>query len=99
MASNDDSKKRPPSRQPDTSLEGMGMDELLNLYDKSTFAEGEIVTGRVIKVTPTDVVIDIGYKSEGLLPKTEVTGYDGEVRVKPGEEIEVFVERLEDPSG
>ncbi len=100
MASNDDSKKRqPPSRQSDASLEGMGMDELLNLYDKSTFAEGEIVTGRVIKVTPTDVVVDIGYKSEGLLPKTEVTSYDGEVRVKPGEEIEVFVERLEDPSG
>jgi small subunit ribosomal protein S1 len=100
MASNDDPKKRqPPSRQSDASLEGLGMDELLNLYDKSTFAEGEIVSGRVIKVTPTDIVVDIGYKSEGLLPKSEVTGYDGEVRVKAGDEIEVFVERLEDPSG
>jgi len=104
MASNDDPKKRqpprqPPARQSDASLEGLGMDELLNLYDKSTFAEGEIVKGRVIKVTPTDIVVDIGYKSEGLLPKSEVTGYDGEVRIKPGEEIEVFVERLEDPSG
>ena len=100
MASNDDPKKRqPPVRQSDANLEGLGMDELLNLYDKSTFAEGEIVTGRVIKVMPSDIVVDIGYKSEGLLPKSEVTGYDGEVRVKPGEEIEVFVERLEDPSG
>lgn len=104
MASNDDPKKRQPPRQPpvrqqDASLEGLGMDELLNLYDKSTFAEGEIVTGRVIKVTATDVVVDIGYKSEGLLPKSEVTSYGGEIRVKPGEEIEVFVERLEDPSG
>ncbi|MGZ7030824.1 MAG: S1 RNA-binding domain-containing protein, partial [Thermoanaerobaculia bacterium] len=100
MASNDDPKKRQaPSRQTDASLEGLGMAELLNLYDKSTLAEGEIVTGRVIKVMPTDIVVDIGYKSEGLLPKSEVTTYDGEVRVKAGDEIEVFVERLEDPSG
>ncbi|MGZ8797344.1 MAG: 30S ribosomal protein S1, partial [Thermoanaerobaculia bacterium] len=100
MASNDDPKKRqPPSRQSDASLEGLGMAELLNLYDKSTLAEGEIVSGRVIKVTPTDVVVDIGYKCEGLLPKSEVTTYDGEVRIKPGDDIEVFVERLEDPSG
>jgi len=100
MASHDDPKKRqPPPRQTDASLEGLGMDELLNLYDKSTFAEGEIVTGRVIKVMPADIVVDIGYKSEGLLPKSEVTGYDGQVRVKAGDEIEVFVERLEDPSG
>ncbi|MGZ4809384.1 MAG: 30S ribosomal protein S1, partial [Thermoanaerobaculia bacterium] len=53
----------------------------------------------VIKVMPTDIVVDIGYKSEGLLPKSEVTTFDGEVRVKAGDEIEVFVERLEDPSG
>jgi small subunit ribosomal protein S1 len=100
MASNDDPKKRqPPSRQSDASLEGLGMAELLNLYDKSTLAEGEIVSGRVIKVTPTDVVVDIGYKCEGLLPKSEVTTFDGEVRIKPGDDIEVFVERLEDPSG
>jgi small subunit ribosomal protein S1 len=100
MAPNDDPKKRqPPSRQSDASLEGLGMDELLNLYDKSAFAEGEIVTGRVIKVMPTDIVVDIGYKSEGLLPLGEVTGFDGQVRVKAGDEIEVFVERLEDPSG
>ncbi|HWW63077.1 MAG TPA: 30S ribosomal protein S1, partial [Thermoanaerobaculia bacterium] len=45
------------------------------------------------------VVVDIGSKSEGLLPVAEVTGYDGKVRVKAGDEIEVYVERLEDASG
>ena len=103
MASNDDPKKQKPQRSPADAngLEGMGMDELLNLYDQkmATFAEGEIVRGRVVKVTGTEVVVDIGYKSEGLLPIHQVTGYDGVVRVKRGDEIDVFVERLEDASG
>ena len=97
MASTDDPKKK----SPDTSLENLGMGELLDLYDKkmASFAEGEIVRGRVVKLTTTEVVVDIGYKSEGLLPIQQVTGYDGQVHVKPGEEIDVFVERLEDSSG
>jgi small subunit ribosomal protein S1 len=96
MASNDDKKKNQ-----DTSLENLGMGELLDLYDKrmASFAEGEIVRGRVVTLTPSEVVVDIGYKSEGLLPISQVTGYDGQVKVKPGEEIDVFVERLEDVSG
>lgn len=81
------------------NLEGLGMDELLSLYDKSTLTEGEIVTGRVLKVTPSDVVVDVGAKSEGLLPVSEVTSLDGTVKVKRGDDIEVFIERLEDPSG
>src|SRR5947208_2101487 len=98
MASGDDpNNQKKPLRNND--LEGLGMDELLNLYEKSNIAEGEIVRGRVLKLTPSDVVVDIGYKSEGLLPAGEVTGYDGKVKVKPGDDIEVFVERLEDPSG
>jgi small subunit ribosomal protein S1 len=103
-APNDDPKKQTPqSRQADVgnNLEGLGMEELLNLYDKkmATFAEGEIVRGRVVKVSASDVVVDIGYKSEGLLPTAQVTSYDGQVKVKPGDEIDVFVERLEDSSG
>ena len=103
MASNDDSKKPRPQRSSAdaNNLESLGMDELLNLYDEkmSTFTEGEIVRGRVVKVTPTEVVVDIGYKSEGLLPIEQVRGYDGEVKVKRGDELDVFVERLEDASG
>jgi small subunit ribosomal protein S1 len=101
MASNDEPKKNPaPTRQGDArNLDTLGMEELLSLYDKSTLTEGEIVTGRVLKVTPSDIVVDVGYKSEGLLPVGEVTGYDGQVRVKRGDDLEVFIERLEDPSG
>jgi small subunit ribosomal protein S1 len=100
MASSDESKKPKQPRQADSSnLENLGMDELLDLYSKPTLTEGEIIRGRVIKVTPSDVVVDIGYKSEGLLPVGEVTAYDGTVKVKRGDEIEVFIERLEDSSG
>src|SRR5687767_12120189 len=99
MASNDEKKKPLQPRLADNNLENLGMDELLDLYTRPTLAEGEIVKGRVIKVTPSDVVVDIGYKSEGLLPVDEVTGYDGQVRVKRGDEIEVYIERFEDASG
>jgi small subunit ribosomal protein S1 len=102
MPSSDDPKKTTePLRQPDLNgLENMGMGELLDLYDrKSTVAEGEIVRGRVVKINASDIVVDIGYKTEGLLPRGEVTGYNGEMKVKPGDEIETFVEHLEDSSG
>lgn len=100
MASSDEKKNPAQPRQADSNgLENLGMDELLDLYSKPTLTEGEIIKGRVMKVTPSDVVVDIGYKSEGLLPLSEVTGYDGEVKVKRGDEIEVFIERLEDGSG
>ncbi len=104
MASKQDPKKpQQPSPRAENGgeLESLGMDQLLDIYDKkmASFTEGEIVKGRVLKITPTEVVVDIGYKSEGLLQKSEVTGYDGQVKVKPGDEIDVMVDRLEDSSG
>jgi small subunit ribosomal protein S1 len=51
----------------------MSYEDLLNLYDESmrNLAEGEVVTGRVIDVTNNDVIVDVGYKSEGLIPLEE----------------------------
>src|SRR5207253_10360709 len=82
-------------------LENLGMDELLEVYQRkmATFSEGDIVRGKVLKVTPGEVVVDIGYKSEGILPASEVTDYKGTVTVKPGEDIDVFIERLESANG
>ena len=101
MASSDPKKPENP-RQGDTGdLENLGMDELLDIYEKkiSKFAEGDIIRGKVLKVTPSEAIVDIGYKSEGLLPIGEVTGYGGAVTIKAGDEIDVFLERLEDISG
>jgi small subunit ribosomal protein S1 len=103
MASNDDPKKqqKAPRQENGGELESLGMDQLLDIYDKkmASFSEGEIVRGKVLKITPSEVVVDIGYKSEGLLAKHEVTDYHGQVKVKPGDEIDVYVDRLEDASG
>jgi len=104
MPSSDDPKnlKQPLRKGGETNdLEGLGMDELLDMYDRkmSNFAEGDIIRGRVLKVIGSEVVIDIGYKSEGVLPVHEVTGYDGKITVKPGDELDVFIERLENNSG
>src|SRR5438874_5261168 len=102
MASSDPKKPSDKLRQGDSNdLENLGMEELLDIYEKrmSNFSEGDIVRGRVLKVTPSEAVVDIGYKSEGLLAIGEVTGYDNSVTVKPGDEIDVYLERLEDASG
>ena len=103
MPSSDDPKNpvQQPRKGEANDLEGLGMDELLEVYDRkmATFAEGDIVRGRVLKLTATEAVVDIGYKSEGLLPIGEVTGSDGQIKVKPGDEIEVYLERLEHNSG
>jgi small subunit ribosomal protein S1 len=103
MVSSDDPKKNNSRlRDGDTGdLEGLGMDQLLDMYEKkmSNFAEGDIVRGKILKVGPAEAVVDIGYKSEGLLPITEVTSWNGEVQVKVGDEVEVYVERLESSNG
>jgi small subunit ribosomal protein S1 len=105
MPSTDDPKNpKPPvnSRdRNDPSFESMGMDELLQMYDEkmSKFKEGDIIRGRILKITASEAVVDIGYKSEGLLPIAEITGYNGEIKAKPGDEIEIYIDRLEDSSG
>src|SRR5581483_4440295 len=61
--------------------------------------EGAIVRGRVIHVAKDYVVVDIGYKSEGQVPVEEFTAPDGTVTVKPGDEVEVFLESRENENG
>ncbi len=75
--------------------------KLLDLYDESmrNLTEGEIVTGRVIGVTSNAVIVDVGYKSEGLIPIEEFTDRGGEMAVKVGEEVDVLLEKTEDLEG
>ncbi len=60
------------------------------------FAAGEIVKGTVIEVRPKEVMVDIGYKSEGVIPAAE---FDDIKVVKVGDEIDVLIEKLEDKDG
>jgi len=60
------------------------------------FSEGSIVRGTVLEVRPTEVLVDIGYKSEGLIPANEFRDISA---IKPGDHLEVLLENLEDDDG
>ena len=74
------------------------METLTRLYDQtmSKISEGEIVNGRVLNITDNGVIIDIGFKSEGIVPLEEFDNID---EIKPGDEIEVYLETLESSDG
>jgi small subunit ribosomal protein S1 len=61
--------------------------------------EGDVVTGRVIKILEKEVIVDIGYKSEGVIDIDEVKGPDGLVTVKEGDPVEVLLEKTENADG
>lgn len=81
--------------------EELGYEEMAALYDASMrhLSEGEIITGTVIDIASNHIVIDVGYKSEGLVPTHEFTNRDGKVTVEVGDEVEVLLERAEDFEG
>ena len=74
---------------------------MLDIYDNSfrNIAEGEVVKGTVLKVTPSEVIVDIGYKSEGIIGVDEFLDERGEVTVQPGDTVDVLLERTEDRDG
>ncbi|MFO7180403.1 MAG: S1 RNA-binding domain-containing protein, partial [Pseudomonadota bacterium] len=61
--------------------------------------EGEIVSGTVVQVTRDSVVVDIGGKSEGVIPRDEFLDAHGVLTVKPGDRVDVFVESRESDDG
>ena len=74
--------------------------ELDRLYDESftKIEEGTIVKGRVMAVHNDGVMVDIGFKSEGIIPIQEFTG-DDLSKIKVGDEINVYLEEHEDSEG
>jgi len=63
----------------------------------SEFEEGEFVRGRVVHVGTSEVLVDVGYKSEGAIPIEEFHRHGALPKV--GEEIEVYLEAKEDSEG
>src|SRR5215510_11735334 len=72
------------------------MEEAMRQSGALPFAAGEIVKGTIIEVRPKEVLVDIGYKSEGVIPGSE---FDDIKAVKVGDEIDVLIEKLEDKEG
>jgi small subunit ribosomal protein S1 len=71
---------------------------MLEMYEDtlSEIAEGEIVKARVLRVTEKAVILDVGFKSEGSVPRDEFKDPDS---LQEGEEVEVYLENLEDEDG
>jgi small subunit ribosomal protein S1 len=61
--------------------------------------EDNVIKGTVLKITATHVVVDIGAKSEGMLPIAEVMDHTGSPRFKPGDEIDVMRDKGETEEG
>src|SRR6202008_1507862 len=74
-------------------------ENLLDQYGARKFAEGEVMKGMVLKITDTDVIVDIGYKSEGVIPVAQFIDAGGHVTIKVGEVIDVLLEDTEDMEG
>src|SRR5271163_4617177 len=55
--------------------------------------DGELLQGRVVKVTPQEVIVDFGYKLEGIVPIEQVRQPDGTVPFKAGDPIDVMIDR------
>jgi small subunit ribosomal protein S1 len=90
------------NQQPDPELDLTGQDYEHLIEDYGHFAppaDGEVLKGTVLKVNAKDVIIDFGYKSEGLVPIEQFQNPDGSVRVERGSVVDVMIEHGEWPEG
>jgi small subunit ribosomal protein S1 len=90
-----------PMRSDEESVDPEEYARLLDIYDSSfrNIAEGEVVKGTVLKVTASEVIVDVGYKSEGIIAVDEFLDEQGQVTVQPGDTVDVLLERTEDRDG
>ncbi len=87
-----------------TQQSGGGMDSFAALFEASIQSgdfgkEGEIVQGTIVAVQRDNVVIDIGGKSEGIIPLNEFADAAGVISVKAGDRIDVYIESRENDDG
>jgi len=66
---------------------------------EESVGEDRVIKGTVLKLTATHVVVDIGAKSEGMLPLAEVLDHEGKPRFQPGDEIDVMRDKGEAEEG
>src|SRR3954451_6028377 len=88
-------------REDDTQMDPDEYARLLDSYDSSfrNIAEGEVVKGTVLKVTGSEVIVDVGYKSEGIIAVDEFLDENGQITVEAGDIVDVLLERTEDREG
>ena len=68
-------------------------------FQEMTSLEGSVVTGTVLSIEKDMILIDVGLKSEGRVPIREFGNSEDELNIKVSDQVEVFIERLEDANG
>jgi small subunit ribosomal protein S1 len=89
------------SAKPMSSIQGESFAALFEQVSTQAdqLREGDIVSGTVIKVGKDSVVVDIGYKSEGVIPLHEFTDASGTIDISAGAQVDVLVEAKENDDG
>ena len=87
--------------QQKTGAAAGGASEFEAMFEESLRAvkPGGVVKGRVVGITSTHVLIDVGYKSEGQIPIHEFTDRQGNVSAKVGDDVDVYFDSSESESG
>jgi len=107
-AADKSSQQEAPATQEDITAAGSearddenSFEKLLEAYEGRTqsFSEGEVIKGRVIAISGNGVIVDVGFKSEGIIPVEQFTNDRGQITIKPGDSIDVFLEQTEDSNG
>ncbi len=82
---------------------GINNESFSELYEeslkKSDFKVGDVVKGRVVSVEDDHVLVDINYKSEGFIPKSEFRLVEGQGQIQIGQELDVYIDRIENDDG
>jgi small subunit ribosomal protein S1 len=78
-----------------------GEESFEQLFEESVrrIKEGEVIVGTILRADPEHVLVDIGYKSEGLIATWEFADERGIARIKPGDKVEVMIEETEGDDG
>ncbi|MCY6958929.1 30S ribosomal protein S1 [Clostridium brassicae] len=85
------------------NLEEKSMSEIMDEIDKSMkpIYSGDLIDGEVISITDSEVLVNIGYITDGIIKKTDVCDEEGNLKefFKPGDKIKVYVVKLNDGEG
>lgn len=89
-----------PTEAPANPSEAREVGSLLESMERlDAVPQGEIIQGKVLKVTDTEVIVDVGLKSEAAVPRAEFLTDDGQITVSPGDAVDVCIDHYDESTG
>lgn len=88
-----------PGKESSEEFDGEFQKVFDEVLQNKEFKVGQVVEGTILKITDSHVVVDIQYKSEGVIPRSEFQYFDQENGLKIGQKVDVYIEQIEDRNG